>query len=199
MKIEPRWGPNTESPFYRAVHFETLSLPGLNQGQCNALSSSLGRDITFIWGPPGTGKTHTIGTVAEQLFQRGRSVLLVSHTNTAVDQAILHIAKAFRTSAATASFLDAGRVLRVGEPRTRRFLEQPELLAETHVERRCAELAERRSADLEVTSASTEASQLSRTHRLVRMGCRSGIRDCVDAFGARINTDGRAQGRATGK
>ncbi|HEX8861912.1 MAG TPA: hypothetical protein VGC06_22975 [Actinomycetes bacterium] len=32
-------------------------LPGLNPEQIAAVKSGLGRDTTFIWGPPGTGKT----------------------------------------------------------------------------------------------------------------------------------------------
>jgi len=60
--------------------------PYLNEAQDAALGSSLGRDITFIWGPPGTGKTQTIGSIGEQLYRRRRSVLLVSHMNTAVDR-----------------------------------------------------------------------------------------------------------------
>ena len=35
-----------------------------------------------------------LGTLATELHDRDRSVLLVSHTNAAVDQALLHVAKA---------------------------------------------------------------------------------------------------------
>lgn len=66
----------------------------LNPEQCEAVGSALGRDLTFVWGPPGTGKTMTLGTLATELHRRGRSVLLVSHTNAAVDQALLHVARA---------------------------------------------------------------------------------------------------------
>jgi Cdc6-like AAA superfamily ATPase len=65
-----------------------------NGGQMEAMFSCLGRDTTFIWGPPGTGKTKTIGMIGEQLFRRNRSLLLVSHTNTAVDEALVKIADA---------------------------------------------------------------------------------------------------------
>jgi len=69
-----------------------ISLPDTyNSYQRNAVASSIGRDTTFIWGPPGTGKTKTIGEIGYQLFNRKRSILLVSHTNTAVDQAIFQI------------------------------------------------------------------------------------------------------------
>ena len=142
---------------------EQLAIPHLNLGQNQAVSSSIGRDITFIWGPPGTGKTHTIGTLAEQLFGRGRSVLLVSHTNTAVDQALLHISDTLSSPESTSALLDAGKVLRVGDPRDERLAEQPRLLLDTHVERRSAELAQRRhGCEVELQAASDEAIRLSR-------------------------------------
>jgi hypothetical protein len=86
----------------------------------------------FIWGPPGTGKTKTIGTIGEQLWRASRSALMVSHTNAAVDQALLHIADALGEEA------EDGSVLRLGEPNDLRLLERPRLLAETHIEERAA-------------------------------------------------------------
>jgi len=50
----------------------------LNVEQRAAVASSVGRDTTFIWGPPGTGKTRTIGQIGFELIRRARSLLLVS-------------------------------------------------------------------------------------------------------------------------
>lgn len=63
--------------------------------QKNAIASSLSNDITYIWGPPGTGKTRVIGQIIDELYKRDRSVLVVSHTNTAVDGAIENADKAY--------------------------------------------------------------------------------------------------------
>lgn len=115
------------------------SIPLLNKHQMNALKSALGRNLTVIWGPPGTGKTHTIGTIAEHLNNHTRTVLLVSHTNTAVDQAIKHVAKAL------VSQLADGTVIRVGEVRDKELSERfPEVLLKTQVERQSRELVEER-------------------------------------------------------
>jgi hypothetical protein len=111
----------------------------LNPEQCEAVGSALGRDLTFIWGPPGTGKTMTLGTLSSELHRRGRGVLLVSHTNAAVDQALLHVARA-----TSPEELAQGRVLRLGESRDIRVNNSRELLVETHVERRSAELVAER-------------------------------------------------------
>lgn len=56
-----------------------------------------GQTLSFLWGPPGTGKTTTLGCLlAKYLIQFPRdSVLLLSTTNTAVDQAIIAVDKAF--------------------------------------------------------------------------------------------------------
>ncbi|MGY0196652.1 DEAD/DEAH box helicase [Leptothrix sp. BB-4] len=50
----------------------------------------------FLWGPPGSGKTTTLGVLlAELLQQRPQArVLLLSTTNTAVDQAVIALDKA---------------------------------------------------------------------------------------------------------
>ena len=139
-----------------------ICVPHLNLGQTRAVSSSVGRNITFIWGPPGTGKTHTIGTLAEQLFALKRSVLLVSHTNTAVDQALLHISNALSSSDVTSALLDAGHVLRVGDPRDQRLAEQQHLLLGTHVARRSAALAEQRQeCEGKLDAAATEVIRVS--------------------------------------
>lgn len=64
---------------------------GFNEPQIKAVESALTNNITYIWGPPGTGKTQVIGAIVEELMQKERSVLLLSHTNTAVDSAIKRI------------------------------------------------------------------------------------------------------------
>jgi hypothetical protein len=114
----------------------------LNADQAEAAESSLGRDTTFIWGPPGTGKTHTIGVIGAELYAADRPCLIVSHTNIAVDQALLRIARLLSNR------FRSGSVLRVGEPRDAELSapESKELLLATHVERRQTELTARKNA-----------------------------------------------------
>jgi len=45
-------------------------------------------DFALIHGPPGTGKTHTIGRIVTALVGRGEDVLLSAFTNRAVDNAL---------------------------------------------------------------------------------------------------------------
>lgn len=115
------------------------AFPNLNDEQRQALASSLGRNLTVIWGPPGTGKTHTIGTIVEQLFGASRTVLVVSHTNTAVDQAIKHVAKSM------ASQLREGKVIRVGDIRDEELrANYPDVHIKYQVERQSRELVRQR-------------------------------------------------------
>lgn len=68
-----------------------------NEKQNEAIFKAVTNDITYIWGPPGTGKTSVIGQIVKNLWGRHRSVLIVSHTNTAVDGAIQKIDKEIRS------------------------------------------------------------------------------------------------------
>ncbi len=116
-----------------------IVVPKLNKNQKDALESALGRDLTFIWGPPGTGKSYTIGTITEHLNMASRTVLLVSHTNNAVDQAIKHVARSMKDK------LPDGTVVRVGEVKDDMLRrDYPNVLLETQVERRSRELIEKK-------------------------------------------------------
>lgn len=50
------------------------------------------RPVTFLWGPPGTGKTEVLARLARYFCEQGRRVLIVSHANVAVDGALLRAA-----------------------------------------------------------------------------------------------------------
>lgn len=71
---------------------------GNTQSQNSAIISALSNDITYIWGPPGTGKTTVIGQIIDELYKHSRTVLVVSHTNTAVDGAIEKAASIYSES-----------------------------------------------------------------------------------------------------
>jgi predicted DNA helicase len=63
----------------------------LDESQLEAVEYALGlRDgeSLLIIGPPGTGKTRVIAKIAYELYRRGERVLITSHTNRAVDNAL---------------------------------------------------------------------------------------------------------------
>lgn len=47
--------------------------------------------VTFVWGPPGTGKTYTLARVAANKYFQEKTVLILSHSNQAVDVLISEI------------------------------------------------------------------------------------------------------------
>lgn len=81
-----------------------------NEHQQFAIDTVLNRPVSFIWGPPGTGKTKTLGMTVAALVQAGESVLVVAHSNAAVDTAMLSVAQCLQNS----SVYQEGLVLRYG-------------------------------------------------------------------------------------
>lgn len=84
-------------------------------GQNAAFRRATSESITFIWGPPGTGKTETLANIALEHIQIGKRVLMLSYSNVSVDGALLRVAKK--------ADLPIGTVVRYGYPRSRELLE----------------------------------------------------------------------------
>ena len=59
----------------------------ITAGQENAARMALSQPITFIWGPPGTGKTWTLAKIALAHMAANRRVLMLSYSNVSVDGA----------------------------------------------------------------------------------------------------------------
>lgn len=58
----------------------------LNDSQNQALQAALTRPLTCIWGPPGTGKTHTVAVILQELLKDGEArILVTAPTHNAVD------------------------------------------------------------------------------------------------------------------
>lgn len=60
-----------------------------NEAQHEAMVKSLQNRVLFIWGPPGTGKTSTLGFIIANYLVKGKKVLFASNTNRAVDVGLL--------------------------------------------------------------------------------------------------------------
>ncbi len=60
----------------------------LNDSQEQALTAALDRPLTVVTGPPGTGKSQLVAAIVANQWVRGRSVLVASTNNTAVDVAV---------------------------------------------------------------------------------------------------------------
>jgi len=58
----------------------------LNPSQHRAIEKALTQRVTFVWGPPGTGKTKTLAAMAANLIGANKRVLLATLSNMALDQ-----------------------------------------------------------------------------------------------------------------
>lgn len=97
-------------PDFRAGPSASGSPP--NDEQKMAVMKALSQRITFVWGPPGTGKTTTINYLVPILIRAGERIFITSHTNTAVD-AVLRAAK----NGLTQEELRNGAIIRIGQVR----------------------------------------------------------------------------------
>ncbi len=62
---------------------------GLNPRQRVASATVVNSQRSYVWGPPGTGKTRTLGCIIRNLVEGGKRVLVLSPYNVAVDEALL--------------------------------------------------------------------------------------------------------------
>lgn len=60
-----------------------------NEAQSDAIQKAMKCRSLFIWGPPGTGKTDTLGYIIANYLAQGKKVLFASNTNRAVDVGLL--------------------------------------------------------------------------------------------------------------
>jgi superfamily I DNA and/or RNA helicase len=117
---------STDAPFESQVALSSIGLAdylsveslkpnksfmdGLNQLQSDALEVVARNSVTYIWGPPGTGKTTTMGSIVAALASLGQKVLLVSNTNLAIDTALERCLDRF----SDIKELGGGEMLRLG-------------------------------------------------------------------------------------
>ena len=94
----------------KAVEKQLGSPINYNEHQLRAVGQVLTNTVSFIWGPPGTGKTQTLGITVAALVEAGESVLVVAHSNVAVDVAMLSVAKNLQRS----PIYQTGKILRYG-------------------------------------------------------------------------------------
>ncbi|MGM9941454.1 MAG: AAA domain-containing protein [Bulleidia sp.] len=92
----------------------------IDQGQERAVAMSMKQPITFIWGPPGTGKTQTLAKTAIDHIRQGEQVLMLSYSNVSVDGAALRVFHMMHEP-------KRRTVLRYGYPREKEILDHPYL------------------------------------------------------------------------
>ena len=152
------------------------TLESLRAGQRLALARATS-GLTYLWGPPGTGKTHTVARVVQSLVARDFKVAIIAPTNVAVDTAVL---ATYRGYLAARVELPGGFLVRAGHPVLDGLTEYPVLLSwkhtlQTHQEQMKHLLARERETSREIVGAGPADK-----HRLqsVQAGLQAQIEDC---------------------
>ena len=152
-------------------HDDTLELPkkfeDLRARQSDAIQASLSK-ASLILGPPGTGKTFTLGAMVAYLLVRYKNsrIILTGPTNTAVDTALLSVDKWLKRLGRIEQFKN--NIKRVGshfDPR--KYRDTPYLLApgfaETATELAILELEEPSKADVAAYTIWKEKVEITRS------------------------------------
>ena len=80
-----------KGPLHHEEIIQTADLGRFNPSQRQAIQLAMHQPILYIWGPPGTGKTASIGRMVAEYLRQGKKVLMVSNTNRAVDVSLLSV------------------------------------------------------------------------------------------------------------
>ena len=110
--------PDTESIAYEIACKGAKQINSHSRIQCGqnaAYRRATSEKITFIWGPPGTGKTETLANIALDYMERGYRILMVSYSNVSVDGALLRVAQK--------ADYPYGTVVRYGYPRMKELVD----------------------------------------------------------------------------
>ncbi|MGD7024684.1 DEAD/DEAH box helicase [Rossellomorea vietnamensis] len=79
--------------------------------------------VTYIWGPPGTGKTYNLARAAAYQYVNDRKILLLSHSNAAIDVITLEMCRFLQEN----HKWTGGEVIRYGHPEKEELHSHPEL------------------------------------------------------------------------
>ena len=107
------------------------------------LEQACGSEVTYVWGPPGTGKTYAIAYLITALLEKGERVLVSSHTHAAVDQALYAAVKTEPNNhgpLANHPLVQDEKILRIGYTKDRKVPDGVKLTKV--VEKRANELEE---------------------------------------------------------
>ena len=145
-------------PVTSGIPIEPRAAIDLNQAQSLAYRHALGAAITFIWGPPGCGKTKTLSEIARSALESEKRVLICSNTNRAVDQVLYQLCRSLGSEHRAMQEGNIVRLGRIADDKLEREYRQF-VTVDGIVERRAAELnveKQRLEADIQRLNAATK-------------------------------------------
>lgn len=107
---------------------EPIDSNDLDGPQLDVVQRCLRRDISFVWGPPGTGKTYTLGKLIATAATGGQRVIATSIANVAVDQLASQVIRVLESAGSKGlGLLNGSQVIRFGHPRLPEVTKEPRL------------------------------------------------------------------------
>lgn len=88
-QVAKLFDPGREEHHHENEETRVLDDSRRNEAQHEALVKALQNEVLYVWGPPGTGKTSTLGFMIANYLVKGKRVLFASNTNRAVDVGLL--------------------------------------------------------------------------------------------------------------
>lgn len=83
---KPLWNLIQKRQYPKLIEFpHKVYNENLDSSQQAALQQCLKHDITYIWGPPGTGKSHTLARIGLNLYNANETTAVCAIANVAVD------------------------------------------------------------------------------------------------------------------
>ncbi|MGN8844224.1 AAA domain-containing protein [Niallia sp. HCP3S3_B10] len=101
--------------------------------------------VSFVWGPPGTGKTYTLARVALQRYWKGKRILVLAQSNQAVDVLLTEITTTIKEK----DRFKLGDILRYGGNSSNGNLEQEQITSSSLLDNKDMDLAKQRQQFIE--------------------------------------------------
>jgi|GEM_PF-4261429 len=120
------------------VENKNIWIDSLDESQKNCIDYALNNNITFIWGPPGTGKSHTLARLILNLYEQGEKTLVSSIANVAVDNLLLKtidLLDKYRIKTKR-NIIDDYKIIRLGYSQSNEIREIPQIIGENDVIKR---------------------------------------------------------------
>lgn len=103
---------------------------GLDESQSRSLHKSIDNDITYIWGPPGTGKSHTLSRLLLNFYNHNERTVVCAIANVAVDGLLEKTIDLFKEDyfkKSNKSLLSERKIIRLGYSQSEKIRNIPEI------------------------------------------------------------------------
>ena len=97
-----------------------IGASSLDDSQLSAYNFSNEHDISIIWGPPGTGKSHTLASIIDMFFKKSEKTLVICIANVAVDSITIKLIDLLEKQKVK---VNQGEILRIGYTRDKKLME----------------------------------------------------------------------------